>query len=1346
MVLQPWLIIAAGVFVTVCLFWYARGICLRDFSRQFEARVASSANMVYERIGTDLLAVADMGELFQQSRYPPHRQLDELTVRYLTQYTEIEALGWVACVPHRGRGAYERRMRGERGRFSLTERNGHGALVPAAERDAYYPIGEWRPLKENEALPGLDIGSDPVLLDAIRKATDTARPVVAEPSKIIPLSHNGDQAFLLLVPIYEKQAEVETPEQRRGALKGLALGVLEAASLLSPFVTASEPGGCSAELLDVKDEGGTRVLGGVPMPATEKGGFISHLLPTYDPYVVRSWVSKGWAVRASPGQLSMARQLNLTYWLILPIGLMITLPLSFLMLHVRRILSERERMERTVRERTEELHRHEQHLEEVVRERTEDLRTANEALSRRTAFLEALLESTHDAITVVDAQRQKIMENRRFRRMRPLPPSIREDRDEKRRLEFLKSTEKDPEGFIAKVEYLYNHPGETSRDEIEGSDGTVLDRYSSPVLGRNGEYYGRIWTFHDITGLKQSEAALRESETRLRAILDSIQTGMVIVDPETHDILDLNPAAQSLIGAEKEKIVGSACHSFLCPAEPGRCPVADFGQTQDRVEGVLLTVEGKVVPIIKTVRRVTFGDRELFLETFIDITERKRAEETLAASEERYRTLFNDSPIAYMEADGSLVKRYLRESIDSGVDDLGRYLEEHGEIVRRCVLLQKIISVNRAMTDLYELPAGAEFAQMQARAHDEEFLRCFRGVLVAIGEGRDSYEDEVAITTARGNKRHVFVKWVVPPGYRESHGRVLISVTDITERKQVEDALRWKTAFLEALVDSSRDGIMVVDRQRRKVLQNRRFVELRKLPQHVAEEKDDEKQLSYVKTTVKGPDQYLAKINYLYSHPDETSDDEIELLDGTVLDRHSSSVLGEDGGYYGRIWWLHDITGRKRAEEALRESENKFKDLVEKSMVGVYLLRDGVFKYVNAKFAEITGYATSELIDRMGPNETVHPDDLDESFGAMNEGTSQSYQRQFRITTKKGEIRHVETYGTRTTYHGEPAIIGTAVDVTSRKIAEEALGWKTALLEAQINSTLDGILIVDREGRKILENQRAVDMWKIPGHFPDGHKQQFWHMIGMSRNPEQLRGEIRHLVSHPKETSRGEITLRDGTVLDTYSAPVFGEGGSYYGRIWTFRDITEIKRYWNMLENLSTTDGLTELPNRRRFDEFLEREWRRSMREATAISLILMDIDFFKEFNDHYGHLAGDDCLRRVSKILAGIVLRPGDLIARYGGEEFACVLPGTDLTGALVVVDKIKDVIDETNIPHLHSIVADHVTFSFGVATLVPGEGQASSDLISRADELLYAAKQSGRNRVKSWPQKTRQRKARIV
>ncbi len=203
-------------------------------------------------------------------------------------------------------------------------------------------------------------------------------------------------------------------------------------------------------------------------------------------------------------------------------------------------------------------------------------------------------------------------------------------------------------------------------------------------------------------------------------------------------------------------------------------------------------------------------------------------------------------------------------------------------------------------------------------------------------------------------------------------------------------------------------------------------------------------------------------------------------------------------------------------------------------------------------------------------------------------------------------------------------------------------------------------------------------------------------------------------------------------MIDTFSYPVTGKvSNEQYGRIWMFRDITEVRRYWDILENLSTTDGLTEISNRRRFDEFLGQEWRRSMRDQTELSLILMDIDYFKEFNDHYGHLSGDDCLKQVAAVLKKTVRRAGDLVARYGGEEFACVLPGTGQKRAGIIARRIVDEMAGLRIPHEGSAVSDHVTLSYGVATATPKRGQEDSDLIRMADQSLYSAKQQGRNRV---------------
>ena len=147
---------------------------------------------------------------------------------------------------------------------------------------------------------------------------------------------------------------------------------------------------------------------------------------------------------------------------------------------------------------------------------------------------------------------------------------------------------------------------------------------------------------------------------------------------------------------------------------------------------------------------------------------------------------------------------------------------------------------------------------------------------------------------------------------------------DITERKLFEEALSQKTALLEAQLNSSIDGILVVDNEGRKILQNRRTVELWKIPQEIADNPDDQIQVAHIMNTTKDPDQFVVKVKYLYSHPDEISMDEIELKDGTIFDRYSAPVIGSDGRNYGRIWSFRDITERKRAEG---ERERLIKEL-----------------------------------------------------------------------------------------------------------------------------------------------------------------------------------------------------------------------------------------------------------------------------------------------------------------------------------------------------------------------------------------------------------------------------------
>ena len=168
------------------------------------------------------------------------------------------------------------------------------------------------------------------------------------------------------------------------------------------------------------------------------------------------------------------------------------------------------------------------------------------------------------------------------------------------------------------------------------------------------------------------------------------------------------------------------------------------------------------------------------------------------------------------------------------------------------------------------------------------------------------------------------------------------------------------------------------------------------------------------------------------------------------------------------------------------------------------------------------------------------------------------------------------------------------------------------------------------------------------------------------------------------------------------------------------------------LQKLSCLDGLTGIANRRRFDEFIQNECLRSARENTYLSLILIDIDYFKPYNDNYGHLAGDGCLRQVATALSEVVNRPADLVARYGGEEFGVVLPNTDITGASQLADALCNKIRALKIPHMHSEAAKHITLSMGISCKVACEGISPMDLINLADEALYVAKESGRDQYK--------------
>jgi len=197
------------------------------------------------------------------------------------------------------------------------------------------------------------------------------------------------------------------------------------------------------------------------------------------------------------------------------------------------------------------------------------------------------------------------------------------------------------------------------------------------------------------------------------------------------------------------------------------------------------------------------------------------------------------------------------------------------------------------------------------------------------------------------------------------------------------------------------------------------------------------------------------------------------------------------------------------------------------------------------------------------------------------------------------------------------------------------------------------------------------------------------------------------------------------------AAPLRDGTGQVVGAIETLRDVTQQKEAELALLRQATRDGLTEIANRRCFDEALVSEWSRAQRDQTSLALLMIDVDHFKRYNDTYGHQKGDDCLKSVARAMDQKIFRPADLVARYGGEEFVILMPNTDLAGARMVAERIVQHVYELAIPHETSDLGGLVSISAGVAAIVPTPDACAAQLLAAADSALYAAKHAGRNRI---------------
>ncbi|MBI4621303.1 MAG: diguanylate cyclase [Desulfobacterales bacterium] len=288
------------------------------------------------------------------------------------------------------------------------------------------------------------------------------------------------------------------------------------------------------------------------------------------------------------------------------------------------------------------------------------------------------------------------------------------------------------------------------------------------------------------------------------------------------------------------------------------------------------------------------------------------------------------------------------------------------------------------------------------------------------------------------------------------------------------------------------------------------------------------------------------------------------------------------------------------------------------------------------------------------------------------------------------------------------------------------------------NTSSDGMWIVDNQFNVIKINHVLSQLLGKNTSDAVGHK--CYDLFGGSLCRRRDECPMQLILKGKKEVEY-DIERNSGNATNFFilTATLFRDlDGEIIGLIEGFKDITERKKIEeelqkanHKLQRLTVIDGLTQIANRRRFDEYLQEEWFRMAREKKPLSLIMCDIDCFKLYNDNYGHLLGDDCLRSVSRVINDCSKRPGDLAARFGGEEFAVILPDTDNEGAVHVAEDIRVKVQELMIVHAFSPVHRYVTLSLGVSSVVPEDISNPQTLVERADIALYEAKRAGRNRV---------------
>lgn len=903
------------------------------------------------------------------------------------------------------------------------------------------------------------------------------------------------------------------------------------------------------------------------------------------------------------------------------------------------------------------------------------------------------------------------------------------------------------------TETVENRVIQSLQVEIASDEGEVdwLNIRSVPIPLEN---YGVAIAYIDITECKKAEIALQESEVRFRKAIDYFPDIFVIYDADRR-IQFINNQGIRVIGYTEEQILNRRDEELFPPTitnnylpllqESINTKNPQKGEFTIALNNPQLSAAIAYIPLLNE-----RGEIYQVLGITHDITERKRAEESLIKSETTNRALLNTIPDLMFRVKGD-----------------GTYLDF--KPANFSDLIKPQIFQGLKLVDVMPQNIAEKSMKYIQQTLETEEIQGFEYQLEISGE--------VSVYEAR----------LIASGDDE----VLAIVRDITARKNAD---REKNQLIESLQKSEANlaraqrvacmGSWEYEVDSKKITVSEELLRIFDCP--------FDSRLSYlhlVKQLHRKDRKNWSKL--IREALENGSANEVELRiwqgDRTLryIEARAEAVFSATGKPMRLFGTALDITEQKKAQAALAESEAKYRSLMNDAGDAILLTDlEGNFLESNKKAEELLGYPKEELVT-LHASQILPPQERERvsAMFALTAKTGGGWLPNTQVRQKDGQTLWADITCSVVQW-GEGLKVQQAIvrDITYRVQIEDSLRQQAererliSAMQERIRQSLDLKEILQTtvvQVRQFLQCDR-VAICRLGSDctgvmVSESVNSEYCSILGLTIHdpllgeqdlpPEELEGIYQVEDITQAWVSESQVNfLTEVEVKAMLMVPIVQSSGLWglliahhcaAPRRWQQSEIKflsqlatqvgiatqqsqfyeQLKEANQQLRQLATRDGLTLLSNRRHFNEYLEREWRQMERDRTPLSLILCDIDFFKPYNDTYGHQAGDDSLKQVAVAIQKASQRPLDFVARYGGEEFAVILPNTDADGAIYVGETIREAVKALQVPHQASPTCGYITLSVGIATVMPGVESSVETLIQEADRALYRGKDKGRD-----------------